>query len=246
MNNYTNKDQQFIEDIIQKTFEEIDRVYSNSITINESDIVLSGSRLVFPKYSSSNKSNPDKLRVSEQELRFAFVEIFSKKCESCNSKYYYSIETPTEEKYIFSEKVTIGKNYPRKADEQDLSNNKGESARFDLTIYNSEHKRICILEFKNNDSNPDNYKKDFLKLSTEGKDCLCYFIDLIEASDSGTLIKGIMPRIKLVDKEFFKGVTYIAHCIINRGEKGFKTIYDGSLLNGDEWEKVNLYNQQTS
>ena len=245
MNYFTNKDQEFIEDIIHKTFIEIDRVYSNSLNINETDIILSGSRLIFPKYSSSNKTNPDKLRVSEQELRFAFVEIFSKKCESTNSRYYYSIETPTEEKYIFSEKVTIGKNYPRKADEQDLCNNKGESARFDLTIYNSEHKRICLIEFKNNDSDPDNYKKDFLKLSTEGSGCLCYFIDLIEASDSGTLIKGIMPRIKLVDKEFFKGVTYIAHCIINRGEKGFKTVYDGSLVIGDEWEKVNLYNQLT-
>ena len=167
MNYYTNKDQEFIEDIIYKTFIEIDRVYQNSLNINETDIILSGSRLVFPKYSSSNKSNPDKLRVSEQELRFAFVEIFSKKCEGTNSNYFYSIETPTEEKYIFSEKV-MGKNYPRKADEEDLSNKKGESARFDLTIYNSEHKRICIIEFKNNDSNPDNYKKDFLKLSTEG------------------------------------------------------------------------------
>lgn len=242
MNCYTDKDQKFIEDIIYKTFLEIDRVYKNSLNVNEANIVLSGSRLIFPKFSSANKNNPNKLRVSEQELRFTFVELFSKECENPNNNYYYSIETPTEEKYIFSEKDTNGKSDPRKADEEDLNNKKGKSARFDLTIYDSQYKKICLIEFKNNDSKLDNYIKDFLKLSEEGEGCLCYFIDLIEASDSGTLPHGIMPRIKQIDKKFLHGVTYIAHCITNRGE-GFDTVYDGSLLNDYGWKNENLYNQ---
>ena len=202
--------------------------------------------MLFPKYSSSNKSNPDKLRVSEQELRFAFVELFNKKCEQQNTNYYYSVETPTDEKYVFSEKVEYGET-PRLATEDDKSNNRGESARFDLTIYNSLKEKICLIEFKNNDSKADNYKKDFLKLSVEGKGCLCYFIDLVEASDSGTLVNGIKPRIKSIDKDFFTGVTYIAHCIKNRGKNGFETIYDGKEPTvKNDWTKEKLFNQNLS
>lgn len=241
---YTENDQRFIEEVIVETFKEIDRVYKNS-TSNESDIEVSGCRLIFPKYSESNTSNPDKLRVSEQELRFTFVELFCKKCQYERANYHYSIETPTKEKYVFSERVDYGET-PRLANEDDKNNNRGESARFDLTIYNSSKEKICLVEFKNNDSKADNYKKDFLKLFVEGQECLCYFIDLVEASDSSTLVKGIKPRIKSVDRKFFKGVTYIAHCIINRGQKGFDTIYDEdgqepSIKN--DWKKHNLFSQ---
>lgn len=243
MKNYTEKDQRFIEGIIHDTFNELDKMFEAS-SCNSPIVRTIESRLLFPKYSSSNKSNPEKLRVSEQELRFAFVELFSKKCDS-EHDYYYSIETPTNEKYVFSEKTYSGKAYPRKADKEDLDNKKGKSARFDLTIYNSNHEMICLMEFKNNDSDHRNYKKDFLKLSTEGNQCLCYFIDLIEASDSGTLVDGIVPRINKVNKEFFRNVTYIAHSLTNRGKvekKGFDTIYDGSVLTEfKNWEKMSLF-----
>lgn len=243
MKNYTDKDQRFIEGIIHDTFDELDKVYKASSS-NSSNVRIVGSRLLFPKYSSSNKSNPEKLRVSEQELRFAFVELFSKKCDS-EHNYFYSIETPTNEKYVFSEKICSGKAVPRKADKEDLDNKKGESARFDLTIYNSNYEKICLVEFKNNDSDFHNYEKDFLKLSLEGDYCLSYFIDLIEASDSGTLVNGITPRIKKVNKEFFRNVTYVAHSLTNRGKvekKGFDTIYDGRvLMEFEDWEKKSLF-----
>lgn len=240
---YTEKDQRFIEGIIHDTFDELDKVYEASNN-NNSNVRIIGSRLLFPKYSSSNKSNPEKLRVSEQELRFAFVELFSKKCNN-EHDYYYSIETPTNEKYVFSEKTQLGKNHPRKANKEDLDNEKGVSARFDLTIYNSYRKKICIMEFKHNDSNYHNYEKDFLKLSSEGNLCLCYFIDLIEASDSGTLDNRIVQRIKKVNNEFFGNATYIAHSLVNRGKvekKGFDTVFDGPMLTKfDNWKKMNLF-----
>ena len=241
MNKYTEKDQLFIEELIVDTFNEIDKVYNNSLQKEKTDVVVSGSRLIFPKYSSANQTNPDKLRVSEQELRFTFVELFSKKCEQQKADYHYSIETPTEMKYVFSEKVFSGKYLPRKADGED----KGKSARFDLTIYDSNLNAICHIEFKNNDSNYNNYEKDFLKLSTEGTGLLCYFIDLIESSDSGTLKNGIKPRLQKVNSEYFSNVKYIAHCLNNRGKvekKGFDTIYKGDILDGkpQEWKPLPL------
>ncbi len=236
MKRYTEKDQLFIEELIVDSFKEIDKVYNNSLHKEKTDIVVSGSRLVFPKYSSSNQSNPDKLRVSEQELRFTFVELFSRKCEQQKTDYHYSVETPTEKKYVFSEKVYSGKCLPRVAEQEE----KGESARFDLTIYDSNFNAICHIEFKNNDGNYANYEKDFLKLSTEGADMLCYFIDLIESSDSGTIKKGIKPRLQKVSPQYFSNVKYIAHCINNRGKvekKGFDTIYKGQIMyKPDDWE----------
>lgn len=51
---YTDKDQRFIEGIIHDTFDELDKVYEASNN-NNSNVRIIGSRLLFPKYSSSKK-----------------------------------------------------------------------------------------------------------------------------------------------------------------------------------------------
>ena len=88
-----------------------------------------GTRLVFPKYSGGTKK-----RVSEQELRFVFVELLQPLLKKYD--YYYSVETPTEDKYKFSNKGTYDK--PTASED-------GQSASFDLTIKDSIGENIAII-----------------------------------------------------------------------------------------------------
>jgi hypothetical protein len=223
-----------LKEIIINTFKTIDEIYNNrygKITYNN------GSRLIFPCYSSQNKTNQNLVRVSEQELRFIFIETFCRYCKDKKLDYYYSIETPSQYKYVFSEKIESGKPLPRKADKEDES---PVSARFDMAIHNKDRKIVALIEFKNNESDSDKYEKDFIKLYEEKEDRICLFIDLIEASNSGTLENGIKKRLSKIHTNC-KGITYIAHSMCPRNDKSFKTVYDGDIFEEiDGWEKITV------
>lgn len=229
--------------IIKDTFETIDKIYFETIDKiyknRYGEITNSnGSRLIFPCYSNQNKTNKDQVRVSEQELRFVFIEKFCKYCDDNNLDYYYSIETPSQYKYVFSEKIESGKPLPRKADKEDES---PVSARFDMAIYNKNRKIVALVEFKNNESDSDKYEKDFIKLYEEKEDRICLFIDLIEASNSGTLENGIKKRLSKIHTPC-KGITYIAHSMCPRNNKSFQTVYDGDISFEmiDGWKRYEL------
>lgn len=67
-----------IETIIQNTFERLKYAYDYNQESKERTILQeekNRSRLVFPSYSKSQT------RVSEQELRFSFIEAFNEYCE---------------------------------------------------------------------------------------------------------------------------------------------------------------------
>ena len=220
--------------IIQITFNTIDNIYKDR---NCRITYHLGSRLIFTCYSDMNKTNHHQVRVSEQELRFVFIESFCKYCNEQNLDYYYSIETPSQYKYVFSEKTESGKPLPRKADEDDES---PVSARFDMAIHDKDRKIVALVEFKNNESDSDKYEKDFIKLHEEKEDRICLFIDLIEASDSGTLKNGIMKRLSKVQTNC-EGITYIAHSICPRNDKSFKTVFDGDpTFAGLGWGEVKM------
>ncbi len=227
-----------LKEIVKDTFKTIDEIYDNrygKITYNN------GSRLIFPCYSSQNKTNQNLVRVSEQELRFIFIETFCKYCDDNKLDYYYSIETPSQYKYVFSEKIESGKPLPRKADKEDES---PVSARFDMAIHNKDRKIVALIEFKNNESDSDKYEKDFIKLYEEKEDRICLFIDLIEASNSGTLENGIKKRLSKIHTHC-EGITYIAHSMCPRNDKSLKTLYDGDIFEGiDGWEKIKVLNLQ--
>lgn len=226
-----------IENIIKETFDIIDIIYNTNQESTEGNFVCGESRLVFPKYR-----NKSVVRLSEQELRFLFIERFNKYCDAHDIKLFYSIETPSEETYNFEAT-------PKKhCDAPD-----GESAQFDMVIFDESKERRCLIEFKNNNNDAGEHEKDFLKLSVEGVDKLCYFISIAESSDSGTLGEkkdaktGIIPKFKRFadnDEICYKNITYICHCINNRGKtqkKGFDTIYAG-IVNGDfGWVKKNIF-----
>lgn len=225
-----------IEAIIKETFDIIDNLYKENQEIGNGIFNSGSSRLVFPKYR-----NKDKIRVSEQELRFLFVELFNKYCTDKELNLFYSIETPSEEPYDFGAT-------PKKH----CIAPEGESAQFDMVIFNESKERVCLIEFKNNSNDAGEHEKDFLKLSVEGKgkEKLCYFISLAESSDNGTLgenqdaKQGIIPKFKRFkdnDEICYDNITYICHCINNRGT-GFNTIYAGIVTDKVKdnygWEEI--------
>lgn len=151
-----NNNKQHIISIIGLTFKEVDRCFTNNQEAKHSAKYMEGgSRLLFPCYSRAYRNA--RTRISEQELRFIFIEQFTQYCNNPDNHWnaFYSVETPTEFKYRFSESVK-----PERDDS-------GRSAMMDVCIYDEKGNRLCLIEFKA--GNPDGfcYVKDFVKLSEE-------------------------------------------------------------------------------
>ena len=157
-----------IENILKLTAIRLKDVYDNHKEMDgcfkES---MFNSRLVFPKYRD------DKTRISEQELRFCFVEVFNEYCNLKELPLYYSVETPTSGIYNFKGKTP-----------------KQQSGNIDLVIYNDKLKRVCLIEFKACNAEKSEHEKDLLKLNNEEKgneDLLRYFVETVKSYNNGTL-----------------------------------------------------------
>ena len=198
-----------IEKIIDNTFKVIKEVYvhqnENKPNKKSSNV---GSRIIFPQYHIHKKDKEkrkDYNRISEQELRFIFVEQLNKYADQNNIDIYYSVEAPTKNAYIFSSENN---------DAPKVDNENGISARTDLVIYKKDgtsFTKIALIEFKA--LNPDiiNYEKDFCKLNEE--DCKSkYFIQIIKNYNART-IESIRKKIKSKDK----GIIYKCYCL-DKGE----------------------------
>jgi hypothetical protein len=163
-----NKEQ--IERVIENSFKVIQKVYEvqrEGLTYKGD---YTGSRIIFPL-----KSN-DEVRISEQELRFIFIEQLNAEIQNSGWNVYYSVETPTQDRYIFSDGIK-----PR-VDEN------GRSANFDLVIYNSAFKRVALIEFKANNPDKRDYEKDFVKLANcKETGEIRYFIQVIKNCNKGTI-----------------------------------------------------------
>ncbi len=94
-------------------------------------------RLVFPRYREE-----EKLRVSEQEARFAFVEAL------CRGPLRYSVEAPTTKRYSFSSAGS-------------------RSASTDLQIHEMNMAGICNVEFKAKGKSPDAKDNDSIRKDVE-------------------------------------------------------------------------------
>lgn len=166
-----------IKEIIRETFSELFNIQNKT----------SQNRLIFPNYNNGT------IRVSEQELRFLFIEKLNDILEKENL--YYSIETPTEKKYKFTEGR---KDICPICDEEN-----GQSANFDLVIFDSNREtRLALIEFKAKNASAHSHAKDFCKLGNEkeGNDAtLRYFIEILEKSDDKT-IKNLREKKILKNK----------------------------------------------
>lgn len=178
-------------------------------------------RLIFPNKFPSQKEGKtyteeellNYTRISEQELRFLFVEEFLREP---NNDYYYSVETPTKEKYKFG-----------KTNDDIKINASGRSASIDMCIFKkcSENKytRILNIEFKNQNASIKSISKDILKLMHERENGA--FVLLLKNTDAGTLINLGKKRDGIIDK-------LIGSIKYHHNEKG--------IWNGDDKKFIEL------
>lgn len=180
-----------IDDIVVDAFSRINYAYQyhREGVINEDSAPKAGetkTRIVFPHFSNGDT------RISEQELRFAFVEAFNASQAVMENNLFYSVETPTRLKY---------KDFSSDPHQDD----NGRSGEFDMVIFNEKQERVCLIEFKANNADATEHKKDLLKLNEEGDGILTYFIEVLKsytAGDEETKTIGSLKRkIKLNNKE---------------------------------------------
>lgn len=139
--------------------------------------VSEANRLVFPQYRDG------RLRVSEQEARFAFVDSLS------HGPLRYSVEVPTSKLYSFTGKTAL-------------------SAMTDLQVHDGTELGICNVEFKakgvsSNAQNNFPIYKDVQKLLREPVWGLWFH--LLESIDNSTIIKFLdvmLRQIERVQNEF--------------------------------------------
>jgi hypothetical protein len=174
-NTRNTRNKECIEEIIRNTFEAIQDAY-NYQTENAPKLDSPSrqrlSRIVFPQ------KRDDTTRISEQELRFVFVEQLNKKIEK-GWDVFYAVETPTKDSYS-----GFSKGRDPRQDEN------GRSGEFDLVIFNNHMNRIALIEFKANNASSHDHKKDFVKLNNPkegGKEVLRYLIEIVNAFDNRTL-----------------------------------------------------------
>ena len=139
---------------------------------------------IFPSKEISEKELEKQFRISEQELRFLFVEEFLKA-----QNFFYSVETPTEFKYKFGDTF------------ESIKCGEGRSASTDMSIFtrndDNKYNRFLNIEFKNQNSSLFGIAKDVLKLIYEKQNGA--FIILLKNTNTGTLCNngntGILDKL---------------------------------------------------
>lgn len=192
-----------IDKIIKLAFERVQYAYDNNKETEPTENSEHKTRLVFPSYS-----HPE-TRKSEQELRFCFVEAFNDYVVKEKLPLYYSVETPTRDKYS---------GFSKKTPQRD---NNGRSGEFDLVVFELEDgtmKRRCLIEFKANNAYHYEHKKDFVKLNNEQEWCnrnekekdvlLRYLIELIDGYDKRTI-----SSLKKKTKEIKKDTNFVCYSL---------------------------------
>ena len=142
-----------IETLILKSLQEL---LSLKCITDENDVACG--KLVFPIKRDKTK------RISEQEARFLLVKQLEKQEQT---KYKYSVESPTTKSYCFT--------------------GEGErSGNIDLCIYDK-GKRCNLIEFKAMNPKQSSYTKDFEKLFCDESNLVNYFIQILENTNNGTI-----------------------------------------------------------
>ena len=200
-------------DILDRTFQVLDRCYFGNDEATCMTDMGTGSRLIFPCYSNGER------RVSEQELRFLFVEQLNAYCRETGWKAFYSVETPTILKYRF----------PKKEDPKQIED--GRSAMIDLCIHNEKGARICLIEFKALNPERSCYKKDFLKLSKENG--LAFFVQFLEKQDC-KIMKNIVE--KKIGNSLLGNINYVCHTVTSK-YSGTQYI-SSEKINKEGWKEI--------
>lgn len=153
-----------IEAVIEKTLSKLNSLY------HRGGGGLEDTRLIFPRYwvTKEGERVEGELRVSEQELRFMFVEELNKYCDAHRDwEVYYSVETPTSNSY-------------------QLTGEGQQSGCIDLCIHGKDLKRIALIEFKALNPSEHDHAKDAFKLKHEIEGELRYFIEIVKSHNRKT------------------------------------------------------------
>ena len=191
--------------ILEVCQEVLHRLTKMSCAVNQN--CESEEQLIFP-----SKLNNTERRVSEQELRFLFVEVFKQKYP----KLFYSIETPTFERFKLGKFLDLFKS------------DEGRSASHDMSIYykaTGSYTRLLNVEFKHSNSKIENTAKDILKLICEEQNGV--FIHMLENTDSNTL-NSVFEKFQTSFTKFaekWKHDKYIEIIILSIDKKQKKLIY---------------------
>ena len=107
----------------------------------------------------------------------AFIEVFLTDKELAEKGYTYSVETPTERLYKFSED---GKPVDK------LLCDSGRRGNIDLTIFDHNGKSACIIEFKARNGGEFSHGKDLFKLANEPEKLIKFFVEIYAKTDKAT------------------------------------------------------------
>lgn len=204
---------QIIEDLIKKALTKLQAVYPGDSQKDKpcqtKDLDISP--LSFPKiYNDKKKKGLP--RVSEQEIRFLLTEELSNKRHVY--PFHYSVETPTQLAYKFSDKG-------KKLSPPEVTKD-GQSANVDVCLYadssleNLKVNKKYYIEFKGANVLKEEITKDFLKLLHDGNGPENYFVHIIESCDSGTrsnIEDKYKWAINIVDYPFFSQLTIYLYFI---------------------------------
>lgn len=175
-----------IEEILKGTFDRLRKLYDSK---DEQKYVSAqtSSRLVFPTYREKG------IRVSEQELRFMFIDEFNRYCNENNiNDVFYSVETPTKDKYTFS----------HKGEEISPKVGNGKSGNFDLTLLDANKSRLCLIEFKAGNVSKQSFEEVLVKLANPVEDGkLRYIIHMVENTRSEECTGSILEAVKWLHEE---------------------------------------------
>ncbi len=173
MVNYSNIET-LMQEVLKRTFQIVQYAYDNhweDRKNNTTELSKEDSRtlLVIPQYGEDRENNKEENQVSEQLLRFAFVQAFHEYVRYNGCKFFYAAEVPTIK--------ACGEQEKRSGD-------------YDLVIYDAKLKRICLIELKEGNGVQKETEKDFIKLTKkeEGDENVQrYFIQLLESSNDNTI-----------------------------------------------------------
>ncbi len=152
-------------------------------------------------------------RISEQELKMAFIEVFLADKELADKGYTYSVETPTERPYKFSKD---GKPVDK------LICGSGRKGNIDLTIFDHNGKPACIIEFKARNDGEFSHGKDLFKLANESDWPIRFFVEIYAKTDNATVVS---IRRKLYKNKYFNiadNTEYLGFSLCHKGsESGY-------------------------
>lgn len=201
----TNIINEYLYELVKESSEELLKIYIDKDC---------ETRLRFPLDKDGYK------RISEQEFRFMLTNVIQSKPTLLHSSLYFSVETPTDELYVFSGKPE----------------NK-RRASSDLSFYNGS-KKVMNVEFKANPASQFSISKDIQKLSNE--ECNGAWIHLMK-SENKSSVKNLFEKFEKAFEDSptskmpisFHILILESQTLLSRKGKEGKTDYSKNIFNID-------------